>query len=579
MMMHSTQVSKQGLRLLIVGLILILLNIISHRLHHRFDLSTEKRYSLSTPTKQLLKNLREPVVIEIYLKGKLPAGFQRLAESARDILNEFKEYGGRNVRFQFINPMEGVADEDKRKVYESLAAKGINPVNLKIQQDDDNGYAEKIIFPSARVMYNQKEVAVNLLESHISMKPTEKLNYAESMLEYKFASSIKQLLVPDKKHIAWLVGHGELLGDNTIDILTTLEKYYKVDTLDLTRNIEIGPYYDAILIAKPQQAFDDKNKFKIDQYVMHGGKILWCLDVMGFTMDSLVNSSAGIAMDMGLNLDDLLFRYGVRINPDLVEDYLQANPIPVTVGMIGNNPDIRLLPWLYNPFAISTSKQSIVNNLDAVMFLMASSIDTIAAPGIKKEILLHSSPRSRRMPAPVRISLSNLKFAPQAEMYKEKNIPFAVLLEGKFSSIYANRLDPNFIRVYEDSLKKNFKAEADKEGRMIVVSDGDIVTNDFIKSRGPLECGYYKYTEQQFANKTFILNSLEYLTDDYRILEARNKNLTLRLLDDDRIKKEKVIWQLLNTVVPVLLILAFGSAFFFFRKRKYEGLQSVQPKD
>lgn len=563
---------KYLIRFGVIVLLLFLFNIISTRLHKRIDLTSENRFSLSNPTKKLLKSLKEPVIIEVYLKGKFPSGFQRLAESVNDILTEFQEEGNRQIRFQFINPLEGIEDKDKKAVFESLASKGINPVNLKVQQDEEDGYSEKIIFPSAKVSYNHKEVAVNLLESHISMSPSEKLNYASSMLEYKFASAIKSLILPDKKHIAWLVGHGEVIGMNTFDILNTLTKYYKVDTLDITQNIEIGNFYDAIVIAKPTQPFDDKNKFKIDQYIMHGGKVLWCVDQMQFTMDSLIQSSAGMALDMGLNLDDMLFKYGVRINPDLIEDYQQANPIPVTVGMIGNNPDIRLIPWLYNPFSISTSKHPLVNNLDAVMFMMASSIDTIAAPGITKTILLHSSNRSRRMPAPVRISMSSLKFAPQPELYKEKQIPMAVLLEGRFSSIYANRLDPNFIRVYQDSLKKTFLETAEKAGKIIVVSDGDIVANDYIQSRGPLECGFYKYTEQQFANKTFILNALEYLTDEYQILEARNKNLTLRLLDTTRIKKEKMRWQLLNTALPVLLVIFFGSAWFFFRKKRYAGI-------
>lgn len=560
---------KNITRFVMIAVMLLLFNIISSRLHVRVDATAEKRFSLSEPTKKLLKGLKETVVIEVYLKGTFPAGFKKLSESTKDLLQQFKEYGNGRVKFSFINPLEDKTDKEIKEVITQLANKGVNPVNLQVQSDD--GRSEKIIFPAAKIAYNQKETAINLLESHLSMTPQEKLNNSEAMLEYKFASAIKFLIEPDRKKVAYIVGHGEELGANTFDMLSNLEKYYDVDTVDLTQNIDIGRFYTAAILCKPSQAFDEKNKFKIDQYVMQGGKLLLCLDMLHFSMDSLRYVDASLAMDYGLNLEDLLFKYGVRINPDFIEDYQQSNPIPVTVGMMGNQPDIQLLPWSYFPFSISTSKHPIVNNLDAVMFMYANSVDTIADPEIKKTILLTSSNRSRRVPSPVRISLSNLKFKPQAEMFKEKNIPMAVLMEGKFKSIYANRIDENFVKIYKDSLKKPYRTDCERENKIIVVGDGDVFLNDYNTSRGPLECGFYKFTEQRFANKTFILNCMEYLTDDYGLLEARNKNLTLRLLDTAKVKKQKMQWQLLNIALPAFLLLIFGSGYFFFRRKKYEG--------
>ncbi len=568
---HQKNKSKSITRFAIIAAILLLLNIISSRLHVKVDATAEKRFSLSEPTKKLLKGLKETVVIEVYLKGSFPAGFKKLSESTRDLLQQFKEVANGRVKFSFINPIEGKDEKEKRDVFTNLAAKGINPVNLKVQADEDEGYSEKIIFPAAKIACNQKETSINLLESHLSMTPQEKLNNSEAMLEYKFASAIKFLIEPDRKKIAYITGHGEELGMNTYDMLSNLEKYYDVDTVDLTQNIDIGRFYTAAIICKPIVPFDEKNKFKIDQYIMQGGKMLMCMDILSFSMDSLRFSDASMAMDYGLNMEDMLFNYGVRINPDFIEDYQQANPIPVTVGMMGNQPDIQLLPWAYFPFSLSSSKHPIVNNLDAVMFMYASSVDTIANPEIKKTILLTSSNRSRRMPSPVRISLSNLKFKPQADMFKEKNIPLAVLMEGKFKSIYANRIDDNFIKVYRDSLKKPYNTVCEKDNKIIVVGDGDVFLNDFNTSRGPMECGFYKFTEQRFANKTFILNCMEYLTDDYGLLEARNKNLTLRLLDTVKVKKQMLQWQLLNIALPAFLLLVFGSAYFFFRRKKYEG--------
>lgn len=554
---------------LIVGL--LLLNILSSRFHQRIDLTAEKRFSISEPTRQLLRQLKDDIVIEVYLTGKLPAGFQQLSEGTREVLNEFKEYGGSKIRYSFINPLEGKNEQEKEAVFKSLGEKGIQPVNLKIQQDEDDGYSEKIIFPAASVSGLQKQEAVSLLENHIAMSPDEKLNLSQSLLEYKLAGAIKQILMPGKRQIAFMQGSGEMIGLNTIDMLTTLSKYYDIDTIDINQNIEIGKNYRAVIFCKPSQSFDEKNKFKIDQYVMHGGKVLWLIDQLKLDIDSLKTQDATLAIDYNLNLDDLLFRYGARINSDLIEDYMYANPIPITVGNINGQPDMRQFPWLYFPFSIPDSKHPIVNNMDAVMFSNASSIDTVANPEVRKTILLHSSPRSRRSPSPVRISLSSIKYKPKPEMFRERNIPMAVLLEGKFLSSYTNRIDPNFLAIYQDSLHKTFLPACEKDNSMIVVSDADIFLNDFSERRGPMECGYYKYTDQLFANKTFLLNCLEYLTDDFGLLVARNKTLQLRLLDRVRIKKERWQWQMLNVGLPIGLVLIFASAYFFFRKKKYEG--------
>lgn len=570
-MVRSQNNKKKNItRFALIFGILVLINIISTKIHFRIDATSEKRFSLTAPTKKLLKSLKEPVIIEVYLKGEFHAGFKRLSESTTDLLQQFKEQSDGKVRFSFINPLEGKNEQEKREVINTLANKGINPVNLQVQAEEDS-YSEKLIYPAAKIAYNQKETSISLLESHLSMSPQQKLNNSEAMLEYKFATALKHLIEPDKKKIAYLIGHGEPLGYNTFDMLTNLQKYYDIDTIDLTQNIDIGNFYTAAILCKPTETFDEKNKFKIDQYIMQGGKLFACIDMLNFNNDSLKMSGASMAIDYNLNLEDLLFKWGARINPDFIEDMDQNNPIPVTVGMMGNQPDIQLLPWLYFPFSLSNSQNPIAKNLDAVMFMYASSIDTIANPQIQKSILLASSNYSRRIPAPVRVSLSNLKFKPNPELFKEKNIPMAVLLEGKFQSIFENRIDPGFIKIYTDSLHKQYNTICAKDNKIILVGDGDIFLNDFINSRGPLECGYYKYTDKLFANKSFILNSLEYLTDDYGLIVARNKNLTLRLLDTNRIKKQKLQWQLLNIGLPIVLLLIFGSGYFFFRRKKFEG--------
>ncbi len=558
-------------RFIILLVILLVVNILGGQFHKRFDLTKEKRFSLSDVTKDYLKEVKDVATVKIFLQGNLPAGFQRLQNRTEEVLTEFQEYSGGKVKYEYVNPLGGLTKAEKQKVMQELAQKGINPVNLKVQQDADEGISEKIIYPSALVAYNGKEFAVNLLESHKGMSPQEVLDYSGTLLEYKFAQAIQKTKEADLTQIAYIMGNGQDLGWDTYDMLTHLQKLYNIDTIDINQNIEIPKVYKAIIISSPKTAFDEKVKFKIDQYVMQGGRILWMLDKLNTGMDTLQKSDAYLATNLNLNLEDLLFKYGVRINQDLIEDVQQSLPIPVTVGMLGNQPDIKLLPWVYFPFCVPSSTHPIVKNMDAVMMQFSSSIDTVSNPGISKTILLHSSNRCRRVNAPVRISLASVRFKPKVELYTEKTIPMAVLLEGKFQSIYTNRLDKKFLITLKDSLNREFMPEAKEAGKMIVVSNGAMFRNDVSQKQGPLECGFYKYTNQLYANKTFITNCLEYLTDDTGLLDARNKEMSLRLLDMPRVNKEKVKWQLINIALPVLLTILFGSAFLFLRRKKYTG--------
>jgi ABC-2 type transport system permease protein len=570
--MELMQLKKTHItRFIILLIILFVVNVLGGQFHKRFDLTKEKRFSLSEVTKNYLQELDDIVTVKIFLQGNLPAGFQRLQDRAEEVLTEFKEYSGGKIKYEYVNVLGDLDNAQKQRVMQDLAKKGINPVNLKVQQDADEGISEKIIFPAALVAYNGKEFAVNLLESHKGMTPQEVLDYSGTLLEYKFAQAIQKTKEADLTQIAYIMGNGQDLGWDTYDMLAHLEKLYKIDTIDINQNIEIPIVYKAIIISAPKIAFDEKVKFKIDQFVMRGGRILWMLDKLNTGMDTLQKSDAYLATDLNLNLEDILFKYGVRINPDLIEDVQQSLPIPVTVGMLGNQPDIKLLPWIYFPYCVPTSTHPIVKNMDAIMMQFASSIDTVNNPEIKKTILLHSSNRCRRVNAPLRISLASVRYKPKVELYNEQAIPMAVLLEGKFESIYTNRLDPNFLTTLKDSLNREFMPQANKPGKMIVISNGAMFRNDVSQKQGPLECGFYKYTNQLYANKSFISNCLEYLTDDTGLLDARNKDMSLRLLDMPRVNKEKLKWQMINIALPVLLTILFGSAFLFFRRKKYTG--------
>ncbi|MBA3828033.1 MAG: gliding motility-associated ABC transporter substrate-binding protein GldG [Taibaiella sp.] len=559
---RKQQQRQATIQLVFIAGIIVLLNILASLFHYGFDLTKEKRFSLSPATKNMLRNLKDVAVIDVYLKGDFPAGFQHLSDATKECLQSFREYGGSHIIFRFTDPIKGKSQEEKMQVYQDFAKRGINPVNLR-QQSRDAGYSEKVIFPDAVVHYNGRELPVNLLDNHTGLSNGQVFSHSQSVMEYKFANAIHKLSLPDLPHIAYVMGNGESLGLNTIDALTTLQNTYHLDTIDLAHIRQIPIAYDAIIFNKPTTPFSDPQKFAIDQYVMHGGHILWFVDMMHTPMDSLNHSEAFLSMDYGLNLDDILFKYGVRINADLIED-MHCALLPV-MGQRG----MEKRPWIYFPLFQPTGTHPIIKNMDEVFSKFASSIDTIANRDIKKTILLQSSQYSRTANAPVRVSLSMMQYDLRPDMFKNPYRNAAVLLEGKFSSVFQNRL-PVTTMHFLDSIHQPFKLKCDTANSMIVVSDGDLISNDFTSKAGPMEMGYWQYTGEYFSNKSFMLNCMEYLTDHSGLLEARSKDLRIRQLDAGRVEDEKTKWQLINIGLPIVLVLVFASCYIFFRKRRYE---------
>ncbi len=563
---NKNQRQRQALiRIVIMAAILLCVNVLAAYFHAGIDLTREKRFTLSAPTKKLLANMQEVAVIDIYLKGKFPAELQRLQEAVRERLSSFKDIAGNKVIYRFINPLEGKNESEQKQIAQELSQKGIWLRQLPSKEDDEDGYSMNVFFPYALVHYNGKEMSINLLENHRGTF-AQNISYAEASLEYKFANTINQLGRRDRVKIAYLVGNNEQLGIKTVDMLRTIAMNYDLDTIDLNQvHRPISLAYDAIIINEPTIPFNGYNKLKIDQYIMKGGHALWIVNNLNASLDSLALHPPQImAMEYGLNLDDILFKYGVRVNNDLVED---RQNIPIARMMEGSAPELK--EWVYFPRLNPTSDHPIVKNMDFIMSGFTNSIDTIKSDGIKKTILLHSSKYSLTARSPVRVSLSMMNFPLKNEMFPKSYVPVAVLLEGRFHSVYEHLLAPEYLRSL-DSLKEPFKGVSDTTTSMIVTSAGDIFNNDYTTKDGLLPIGYYRYTGDFFANKDFLLNCLEYLTDNSGILEARSKDVKLRLLDAGRAKDEKVTWQFVNVVIPIAIVLVFASCYFFFRKRRYE---------
>lgn len=551
----------------IVLVILIAINWAASKWHSRIDFTNEKRFTLSSSTKKLLKKLDEPVIVEVFLKGNYPSGFKKLAASTGDLLQEFKEIAGNKLQYHFISPEDVVPGTDV-KYGDTLSAMGLYPINLTSQVKE--GQQQQFVYPVAMLHYKEQAIPVKLYQGKTPLINFNELNSAEALLEYKMADAISKITQKEKPIVAYLTGNGEPEGYNVYDLVeNTLKTDFKLFTFNPNTQPLIPQEFKVVVIVKPSQGFTDEAKFKLDQYVMAGGKILMFIDRLNAEMDSLQVKNEVIAYDRDLKLNDLLFRYGVRINADLVMD-LQCDYLPFDVN---GNGQFDLLPWNYFPVLDSKSNHPINKNLGFVAGKFVNSIDTLEAEGITKTILLSSSANARKIGTPALISGKENINAPQDDKFKTADIPVAVLLQGKFRSLFANRLSQSM----NDTLQKygaGFLPQCITDNKIIVVADGDIVLNAVIKANQPIPMGMNQYTygtqkEFPFANKDFLQNCLEFLINENGLSEAKSKDYVMRLLDSKKVREEKTLWQIINIVAPILLVILFALIFQWWRKRKY----------
>ena len=572
----SNKRKRNDLSLLAAGLLmLLLLNYIAAFLFFRLDLTAEKRYSLSNPTISLVEELDDIVFFKVYLEGEFPAGFKRLRRETLEMLNEFRAYSKNgNIAFEFINPSESPDEETRNNIYRQLYKQGLRPTDLEIK--DDDGLSKKIIWPGAVVTYKDREVPLDLLQSKLGAGPEEVLNSSIENLEYAISSAILKLTKPEKPRIAFIEGHGELDTYETADIAASLSEFYTLERLRLDQKIHtltsrqevngrivVDKKYAAIVIAKPDSAFSEKDKFIIDQYIMHGGSVLWLLDPIQADMDSLTKSDLTLGVAQKLNLDDQLFTYGVRLNNDLVLD-IQAAMIPLPVGMLGNQPRYELFPWYYFPLLNPSPAHPITKNLNVVKGEFTSTIDLVGEDSLEKMVLLTTSPYTKLAYSPVRISLGITRMEPQADQYNKSNLATAVLLEGKFKSVFRGRLTERFTTGKEVQFR-----ESSVKAKMVVISDGDIIKNHVRNDGQVLPLGVDRYTRQEYGNKDFIINVINYLCGEEELMASRSRNIKIRLLDKTIVEAERTSYQVFNLLAPVLLVLAFAVGFNYYRRKKY----------
>jgi ABC-2 type transport system permease protein len=489
-----------------------------------------------------------------------------MEQRIRETLDEFKVYAGDNLQYEFINPFSGKDATATRKLVDDLYEKGLKATNI-IARDKEGGTSEKIVFPGALIVFNNLEIPVNLLKNNPLAGAEENINNSIQALEFEFMRIISSLSSESIEKVAFIEGHGELNEYEVNDITRELGWYFQVDRGKISGKPGILDQYKAVIIAKPSQAFTERDKFVLDQYIMQGGKVLWFIDMVKADLDSLGSGGATVALINQPNIEDLLFRYGARINPVLLQD-IQCNTIPVNVALEGNPADFKPVPWLYYPLLTAPFDQAITRNLNMISIRFAGTIDTIEArKGIKKTVLLRSSEYSRQVKAPVMISLDEVRLTPRQEHFTDRYQPVAVLLEGKFESAFRNRMTR---QLFSDSVIS--VRESGEYSAMLVVSDGDMIRNDIQATPqgvriSPL--GLDRYTKQTYGNKEFIINAIQYLTGHQGLISLRSRQLTLRLLDKNKIRQDRTKWILINMIGPPLVIILMGLLYTWLRRRRF----------
>ena len=572
------------LSLIITLIIIVLVNIIGSFVYTRFDLTSEKRYTLSDTSKDILKNLNDYVYFRVYLEGDFPAGFKKLRKETKEMLDEFRAYS-KFIDYEFINPSESNDQTERNETYKILWQSGLNYYTETVQTN--NGVQQIMVWPGIILSYRENELAIDLLSGQSGQTQEMVLNNSAQDLEFKLISAIKEISTSIKPTIAFTDGHGELSDLEVYDIANTISKKYNIKRATLNEqlnalmkrdydkdsSIVIKPSFDAIIIAKPTIPFSEKDKFIIDQYIMYGGKVMWLIDPVSATMDSLQSKESTMGLALNLNLDDMLFNYGLRLNKNLLLAYPCAQ-IGLVTGQ-GNNLQSMLLPWYYFPLLSQASEHPIVRNLEAVKSDFVSSLEpTTSASEIQKIPLLKTSDYTKVASAPVFISLDILNERPNAQMFPQKGMTTAYLLNGMFTSLYEHRM-PDAIA---ESAEIGFKTKSVKTS-MIVIADGDIIRNqlaqlDYAKKNNkrigsPLPLGYDQYTNITYGNKQFIDNAISYLIEGEGLIGVRSRELKIRLLDMNKVNGSEITWQLINVVLPSALMIILGIVLAILRKKKY----------
>lgn len=556
--MLESRALESWLKLAIGLVLLVLVNILSSHLFFRIDLTEDQRYTIKEPTKELLRELEGTVYVEVYLQGDMPGGFERLQTAVREMLDEFQVYAGTRLQYKFSDPLQAKSRQAQQKFLEELASKGLQATDI-FDTEDGKRISRRLV-PGAVISYKGQEKGVLFLKGNQGSGPDEQLNQSIEGLEYELASAIHDLARSKASRIALLQGDGELSGADIAAARALMQESYEVKSVNLRQGQSLAGF-DALVIAKPVLPFGESELFAIDQFIMGGGKALLFADALRVNMDS-AGGDGTVAVPYSTGLNDLLFRYGVRVNDELVMD-LSAGTYPVVAGNFGDQGNVIQLPWPFHPVANIFGDHPIVKNSDALSFRFVNTLDTVKAAGVRKTALVMSSPYTRILSSPVTISFNDFRQAPDPAFFKDGSLPFAYLLEGSFTSLWKNRLLPL------GADKAAFRESSQPTG-IIVVADGDFIRNEInVETGDPMPLGLEQFSRKQYGNADFLRNALSYLLDEQGLIEARVKEVKIRPLDRVKVEEERGYWQAFNIALPLVLLLVYGLLRFLWRRQRY----------
>ncbi|SER54650.1 gliding motility-associated ABC transporter substrate-binding protein GldG [Pedobacter rhizosphaerae] len=549
---------------LAVIIALFLINLLGGYFYHRFDFTSDKRFTLNDKTKKLLENNQKPVTVTVFLDGALPPPFKRLQKGVRDLLADYSAYSSKEIKVVFVDPLKGLSAADQDTVINNLYEQGIEATNLSVKTEA--GLTQKLVFPMAMIESDGKLLPVKLLQNLDAAGSYENnINRSIENLEYVFTSSLKKVITGNNPRIGFSEGNGELSDMQLFDAIRSLSNGYLVGRVDLkTIDKEGLDKLKVLVIAKPKNAFTETEKYKINYFVMNGGRVLWSIDQVTAELDSLRGKAGQMVVNQNLNLDDMLFMYGARINYNVIADPANCAEIPVSTGAVGGQSQIQLLPWFYYPIVLPDTAQSVVKKLDGVKTEFPSTVDTIGAKGLSKSYLLSTSAFNRVFELPKMFSLQMVAEQPDPRLFRNVPKNVAVLLEGSFPSVFAGRPLPAGITAPYTTVASG------KSAKMIVIGDGDVFKNQVVEKDGsPLPLGYDRYTQRTYGNKALLLNIIDYFTDEDNLISLRDKEVKIRLMDKGKIKIEKTKWQFINVIAPLLLLIFFAIFQHYYRKYKY----------
>ncbi|WP_422351261.1 gliding motility-associated ABC transporter substrate-binding protein GldG [Flagellimonas sp.] len=539
--------------------VVVILNLIGSFFYVRFDLTEDQRFTLSKPAIAVAQKFDSPIVVDVLLDGNIPPEFSKLKVETIQLLESYTSKN-KNIQFNLVDPLED--ETNTQQTISDLQRIGLEPARVTVEENGK--VSQELVFPWAMVNYQNQTVKVPLLKNKLGSTMEDRINNSVQQLEYAFADAFTKLSISEKKRVAVIKGNGELDDLHIADYLTTIRDYYNIGAITLD-SVATNPQsvldqlkgFDLALIAKPTEAFTDEEKYVLDQFVVNGGKSIWLIDQVAMELDSIfAGGGNAIALPRELNMKDFFFKFGVRINPVLVND-MYFTQIVLASGD-GNDSQYNPVPWYYNPMVFSQNNHPINTNIEAVRYQFANAMEVLEND-YDHAVLLRSSPLSKTEGTPKPIGLDILNQPPNRESYTNGNQPLAVLVEGDFVSMFKNRIKP---------VELENTIEEGPSNKMIVISDGDLIKNQ-LRNGVPLELGYDKWTNSSYGNKEFLVNCINFLLDDTGLINIRNRRVSIPLLDVEKIATQKSKWQVVNIAIPVLLTLVFGILFGLYRKRKF----------